>query len=54
MSDEKRMYDFEIKGVAKGAFYATPKGAKEFMSIVFNSKYEGFCCEVSKDEDDEG
>ena len=45
-----KMYDFEICGVAKGAFYATPEGAKEFMSVVFNSKHEGFCCEVSNDE----
>lgn len=45
-----KLYDFEICGVAKGAFYATPEGAKEFMSVVFNSKHEGFCCEVSEDE----
>ena len=45
-----KLYDFEICGVAKGAFYATPEGAKEFMSVVFNSKHEGFCCEVSNNE----
>ena len=44
------MYDFEICGVAKGAFYATSEGAKEFMSVFFNSKHEGFCCEVSNNE----
>lgn len=45
-----KLYNFEICGVARGAFFATPEGAKEFMSVVFNSKYEGFCCEVSEDE----
>lgn len=49
----EKVYDFEIYGVARGTFCATTTGMKEFMGMVFNSEYEGFCCEVSKDENDE-
>lgn len=46
----EKVYDFEIYGVARGTFCATTTGMKEFMGMVFNSEYEGFCCEVSEDE----
>lgn len=40
-------YDFCITGIARGTFYATPKGARKFLNMVFTSPYEGYVCEVN-------
>lgn len=49
--NEERKYEFSIANVAHGSFYATSKGMKEFMGMVFESTHEGYCCEVNEDDD---